>query len=126
MVEKPVSQTPSLDILSELNRRVRLIETKFEQFQEKINFLEKEIISLKNDLKVHYHFAQNKIQEISAKIELLLKEIQDVETSLQDYAKKNEIEKIKTMIEIFNPLKSNFVTKEEIETILKEFKIQKE
>ncbi|MEM5815585.1 MAG: hypothetical protein QXL14_00855 [Candidatus Aenigmatarchaeota archaeon] len=126
MIEKQNIQDASSEIISELNRRIRILETKFDKNWEKISFLEKEVLNLKNDLKVYTNFNQAKFQEIISKIELLEKEIEKIKTSLQEYAKKIELEKLKTIMELFNPLKSNFVTREELEEMLNEFKIKKE
>ncbi|MEM5813018.1 MAG: hypothetical protein QXU71_01505 [Candidatus Aenigmatarchaeota archaeon] len=115
-----------IDIASEINRRVRVLETKFEQLIEKINLLEKSILEVKNDLKIYINFNNSRFQENNSKIEVLEKEIENIKSYIQELVSKSEIEKLKTIIDLFNPLKSNFVTREELEEILNEFKTKRE
>lgn len=115
-----------IDIASEINRRVRVLETKFEQLIEKINLLEKSILEVKNDLKIYINFNNSRFQENNSKIEVLEKEIEKIKSYIQELVSKSEIEKLKTIIDLFNPLKSNFVTREELEEILNEFKTKRE
>jgi len=115
-----------IDIASEINRRVRVLETKFEQLIEKINLLEECILEVKNDLKIYINFNNSRFQENNSKIEVLEKEIENIKSYIQELVSKSEIEKLKTIIDLFNPLKSNFVTREELEEILNEFKTKRE
>lgn len=117
------------EFLSEIMRRVRTMEAKVEKIEAKILSIENEIVQLKNDVKVYTTANQMKIQELLIRLEEREKELLAVKSSLSEYVRKTEIEKLKTLLDIFNPLKSEFVTREELKTeiekLLKEFKTQK-
>lgn len=131
MADKGSIQTlPHQEFLSEIMRKVRTIEAKMEKIEAKILSVENEITQLKNDIKVYTNSLQTRLQEVFSRLEQKEKELSSLKSSLSEYVKKVEVEKLKTLLEIFNPLKSQFVTradlKDEIERILKEFKTQKQ
>ncbi|MEM5815075.1 MAG: hypothetical protein QXD89_01125 [Candidatus Aenigmatarchaeota archaeon] len=129
MVEKTSTPSPSLELLSDIARRVKNIEIKVDKLEEKVFSLENELEKTKNDIKAYGNYSKLVTQEISSKLEIIEKRIKDIEEELKEYAKKGEIEKIKTLIEFFNPLKSSFVTREEfkmeLERLMKQFKVEK-
>lgn len=129
MAEKTTQPTIPIEIVSELNRRVRFLETRIENILSKISIVEIELEKIKEDQKVYNNFQSNNYKDVLSKLESLGKKITTLEASLESYVKKTDLEKIKTVIEIFNPLKSSFITREELELeldkIRKEFKNQK-
>jgi len=131
MVEKTEAhtQTAAVEIISEIFRRIKNLESKVDRIEGKIFSLENEIEKVKNDIRVYNDFNRSNIQELSVKIDNLNKTIVSIREELKEYAKEEEVKKLKTLIEIFNPLKSSFVTKDElkssIEELKKQFKIEK-
>ncbi|MCS7094050.1 MAG: hypothetical protein RMJ18_02620 [Candidatus Aenigmarchaeota archaeon] len=129
MAEKTTQPTIPIEIVSELNRRVRFLETRIENILSKISIVEIELEKIKEDQKVYNNFQSNNYKDVLSKLESLGKKITTLEASLESYVKKTDLEKIKTVVEIFNPLKSSFITREELELeldkIRKEFKNQK-
>jgi len=129
MPEKAEVQTTDIEIISEIFRRVKNLESRADRIEGKIFSLEKEIEKIKNDIRVYNDFNKSNFQDMSIKVDNLSKLINSIKEELKDYVKEEEVKKLKTLIEIFNPLKSSFVTKEElknsIEELKKQFKIEK-
>ncbi|MEM5832193.1 MAG: hypothetical protein QXI09_02840 [Candidatus Aenigmatarchaeota archaeon] len=114
----------------ELGRRIRNLEMKVERFESKIGELERKIVEMAEEIKITKEFMEKKYENIWKEMEELKKWKREMEEKLNQYVKVSEIEKLKTMLEIFNPLKSSFITREELkmelENLLNQFKSAKQ
>jgi chromosome segregation ATPase len=108
--------------LNELNRRVRMVEIKNEKLEERILTLEKKITEIENDLRIYKDLNLKKFEEIKQQILQIKEEIDALKKNMDQLASKTELQKIKFFLDIFNPLTSNFVTKEEMERKIEEIK----
>jgi len=121
MPEKLQPQTFPIE-LNELNRRVRMIEIKMDKIEERLLTLEKTLEQLQNDLRIIKDLNEKKILELKNEISNLNDEIETVIKKSEQFVTKIEFQKMKTFIDIVNPLTSNFVTKDELESTINELK----
>jgi cob(I)alamin adenosyltransferase len=121
MTEK-VQQTPSYAELNEINRRIRMIEIKMNKIEEMILSVEKSIQQFEMDLKIMKDINEKKVNDLKKEISLLNENIEAINKKTEQFVNKSEIQKIKTFLEIFNPLTSKFVSREELEVEIEELK----
>jgi hypothetical protein len=119
MAEK--TQTFPLEI-NELNRRIRMVEIKTNMLEERISSIEKLIQQLRDDIKIIKDVEEKKISNIKNEISSIIESIKAIDKKTDQFATKVELQKIKILLEVFNPLTSNFVLKEELESKLEELK----
>jgi hypothetical protein len=119
MAEK--TQTFPLEI-NELNRRIRMVEIKTNMLEERISSIEKLIQQLRDDIKIIKDLEEKKISDIKNEISSIIESIKAIDKKTDQFATKVELQKIKILLEVFNPLTSNFVLKEELESKLEEVK----
>ncbi|MGC8993603.1 MAG: hypothetical protein ACP5H3_02465 [Candidatus Aenigmatarchaeota archaeon] len=108
--------------LNELNRRVRMIEIKNEKLEERILAIEKKIEGLQTDLKIYSDLSSKKVEDIKQQMTQIKEEMENLKKNIDQLATKTELQKIKFFLDLFNPLTSNFVTKEEMERKIEEIK----
>jgi len=104
--------------INELSRRLRLLESRSTELNRKIE------VNEKNMLTERKRFA-HEIKAMDADILELKKTLNEVKTrtdmiisELENFASKEDVESLKKYIELWEPL--NFVTREEVEKIVKE------
>ena len=100
-------------------QRLRVLEQSSDSVVTRTNSLEQNYLQLKKDL-------QKQISEINKSISKLDERITKIETTLKEvieYVKKlpttSKIKELEEMIEIYNPIASKFVTKEEVLSLMK-------
>jgi len=121
MPEKSQTQTFPVE-LNELNRRVRMIEIKMEKIEERLTALEKNLEQFQTDLRIMKDLNEKKILDLKNEVSTLNDKIEAFIKKSEQFATKVELQKIKTFIDIVNPLTSNFVTKDELESEINELK----
>jgi len=121
MPEKIQPQTFPVEI-NELNRRVRMIEIKIDKIEERLLTLERVLEQLQSNLRIIKDLNEKKILELKNEISNLNDKIEAVIKKSDQFVTKIEFQKIKTFIDIVNPLTSNFVTKDELESTINELK----
>jgi hypothetical protein len=108
--------------INELNRRIRMVEIKTNMLEERISSIEKLIQQLRDDIKIIKDVEEKKISTIKNEISSIIESIKAIDKKTDQFATKVELQKIKILLEVFNPLTSNFVLKEELESKLEELK----
>ncbi len=99
-------------------QRLRIIEQSSESLTSRVEALEQSVLQQRRDV-------QRLLTELSSKISVLEAGISKSDSTLKEvigHMKKlvteTRLKELETLIEIYNPLKSSFVTKEELEKIL--------
>jgi len=117
------TQPPTfLNEINELNRRLRMIEVKMGKIEERLTTMEKFIQQIETDVKILKDIYDKKILELRGEMSTINERIETVKKNSEQFVTKNEFQKIKLYLDIFNPLKSDFVTKEELENKIEEVK----
>lgn len=121
-VDFRVIATELVNRINEDTRRIRLLEQRVERIEARVSETEKTILTEMDDLKISLERITNKINSFSEKLGALENEILKISKALEKAATKAEVKELEAFIEIFNPIKSKFVTKDELEKMLKEKK----
>ena len=101
-------------------QRMRVIEQRVENIDLRINSMEQSILSNTTQI-------QNAMKEIEDKFKKRDERLVKIDTVMNELVKhfkrlatKADVKEVQNMVEIYNPIKSNFMTKEELERILSE------
>jgi len=121
MAEK--AQTPSFSSeINEINRRLRMVEMKIMKIEERLTSLENLARELETDMKIIRDVYDRKIADLKEELSSMNEKIEVMSKSGEQFVNKTEFQKIKLFLDVFNPLKSSFITKEELEAKLEELK----
>lgn len=112
-----------VDIINRVNenvRRLRVIEQKIQAIDTRINSVEQNVVSYNKNI-------QKSLSDRDAKITSLDQRIGKIETTSKEILKqlklvatKSNVEELKELLSIYDPLRSKFVTKEEMERFVSE------
>lgn len=106
--------------MNEDTRRIRALEQRLTRIDNSIDSLEYNTLTQLNDLKIKFEKIGNNLLEVSEKLTSIENEILRINKELEKTATKAEVKQLETFIELFNPVKSRFVTKDEMERMLEE------
>jgi predicted nucleic acid-binding Zn-ribbon protein len=101
-------------------QRLRVLEQRIENIDQRINSIEENILSSTNQMQSIQKDNDEKLKkrdERLAKIDTVMGELVK---HFKKLATKAEVKEVQNMVDIYNPVKSNFITKEELERTLSE------
>jgi len=101
-------------------QRMRVIEQRIENIDTRINSMEQSILSNTTQAQTMLKDVEDKFKkrdERLAKVDTVMGELVK---HFKKLATKSEVKEVHHMVDIYNPVKSNFITKEELERILSE------
>lgn len=98
--------------------RIRILEQTDDTFLDRINALEQEALELKKQLIGLQGEMEGKLEEKDKRIARLEMVIKEMALELKKFATRSDVLEIRSLIDIYNPIKSNFITKEEARRIL--------
>jgi vacuolar-type H+-ATPase subunit I/STV1 len=122
-------QRVTVELIKRVNdntKRLRDLEARATAVNARVNSLEESFISLSKNIKQSLSNVNSKITNEDVKITKMQDSIQEIIKQLKQVATKSHIEGLEELIEIYNPLKSNFVTREEVENMIKSRSEEKE
>lgn len=96
-----------------LEQRITKLELELKNLNEKTEKLNKHFVEESNNIK-------DEISRIKNDLNSIFLETEKIRTDLKKKADLVEVKEIKELFDLFNPLKSTFVTKEEVKRMLKE------
>lgn len=106
-------------------RRLRVLEQRGESLESRTNTLEKELLDHSKNLKKLIDEVSTRVTTEDDKILKVENTIKEIVTQMKRLATTADIRGLQGLIDIYNPLKSNFVTKEELERFIEEKIINK-
>ena len=121
MKEKPNVDTTIAYRLNDHNRRIRLLEEKIDRITNAISVLEESLKEVKADVKIQNDRLKSKIDEMNRSLEEVRSEIEKLNSLLEKKADKTDLAELKSFIDVLNPIKSVFVTKDELKRALENF-----
>ena len=101
-------------------RRIRTIEQRLDGLESRIGSLEEKLIDEIDNLRKSFDQISVDIKAVSESLSEIRGEILKINKTVDKTAKKAEIKELETLLEIYNPIKSQFVTRDQVERILEE------
>jgi hypothetical protein len=105
---------------NETVRRLRDIEEKDSLFENRLNTVETTALNLSDNKKVVDDKFTQKTEDLERSVLRIDNELMRISKLLEKMAKKSELKELESLISIYNPIKTNFITREELELILEE------
>lgn len=101
-------------------RRIRLLEQESAIYKERLNSAEAELLSQRSLASKSLEDSSARLSQMEDRILSLENSVREIILQLKKSPPSSKIRELEQLIDIFNPLKSNFVTREEVEKILEE------
>lgn len=101
------------------DRRLRIIEQRTQALESRTGSIEDINFKQNKDIKKRIIDMEFTIKSFSDRIIKIENDINRISEQLKGFAKKNEVKEIESMFDLLNPIKQDFVTKKELEEILK-------
>jgi hypothetical protein len=103
-------------------QRLRVLEQRSEVLSSRSNSLEREILNINKQLQKNILAMDVKNMKLEDRLKKSENTVREIVKQMKKLATTSKIGELEQLIEIYNPLKSQFVTKEEVERIMKEKK----
>ena len=111
------------DLINRVNenvQRLRVIEQRIQAIDARINSDEQSLLSLNKNLQKSLAERDARIAVIEEKVEKIETAYREILKQLKTAATKSSVDELKELISIYDPLKSSFVTREEMERFVEE------
>ncbi|MFQ5648008.1 MAG: hypothetical protein ACE5FW_02120 [Candidatus Aenigmatarchaeota archaeon] len=125
----PKAKLTIREILSELvertnsnMRRLRILEQKSDTLTNRLSTLESSILEVKGSIKEKAGGLEKRITEEDERVIRVENAIKDIINQLKRTATTSHIKELEQLMDIYSPLKSKFVTREEVERLIEESK----
>ncbi len=128
MAEKEKVDVILREIVRRLNehlRRIRILEDKVEKIENDEITLSKEFLEKIDETNIKLGRILDKINELKERMNEFEKEINEMKKKINTFVTKEELAGIESYVSIFNPLKSKFVTREEVLRMISSFRKRK-
>jgi hypothetical protein len=99
-------------------RMLKIVEEKLSNLDRKTEVIENNLLSTGKRQGADIKTAQSKMLELEKDIALIKRKIMEIASELKNFARTEEVETLRKYLDIWNPI--NFVTKEELDDILRE------
>jgi len=103
-------------------RRLRILEQKSDIFRTRISSLEQNILNHKKLMQKDISNINSRIAKQEERIIKIENMIKEIVKQLKRVATKSDIGGLEQLISIYNPIKSKFVTREEVEQLIENYK----
>ena len=104
--------------INDVTRRLRDLEERYAETVNSVTGLETEILNQKKDIARLEQTIDSRINDILSKIGQIENTVSELINQLKRFGTKSEIAGIKELLDIYNPLKSRFVTREQVEEMI--------
>ncbi|MCS7134919.1 MAG: hypothetical protein NZ893_00565 [Candidatus Aenigmarchaeota archaeon] len=115
---KPTVDTETVRRINDNTRRIRVIEQRLDVIDSRIKGIEEKMIDELQTLKVTFDRLYEQVRELSMEVKNMRGSLLKFEQALEKAAKKSELKEIQSLLDLYNPIKSKFVTRDELERIL--------
>jgi len=121
MAERVVQDNSKLiNLINDLNLYIKFLEQRILKIELDIRSINDRIENLNRIIERYEKTNEENFNNIKDKLDSLENEIEKVKVELRKKADLSEMKELKALIETFNPLKSIFVTREEVKRIINE------
>ena len=101
-------------------RRIRTLEQRLEGVELRVGSLEEKIIYEVENLRKGLEQISMDVKALGDNLLQIRTELMKVNKTLDNTAKKAEVKELESLLDIYNPIKSKFVTKDEVQRIMDE------
>lgn len=101
-------------------RRLRILEQESSLVKTRQSSTEEDVLSLKNQLATSLHEAGEKVAALEERLASVEATLKEVISQLKKTTTISKIKELEQMIDLYNPLKSQFITREEAERLIEE------
>ncbi|MCD6478091.1 MAG: hypothetical protein J7K87_03740 [Candidatus Aenigmarchaeota archaeon] len=108
--------------LNESTRRIRDLEEFNRTLETKIDSMEMRLIKRQSEIKTRFDEIEKSVKDLNIRLMKIENENEKIKKSLEKTATKLELEEIENFIKLMDPIKMNFVTRNEVERMIKESK----
>lgn len=105
-------------ITNDNTRRIRIVEQSLESSRNRISSLEERLIDEIGDIKKWMDQLSTDVKEVAKNLKNIKAEILRINKELDRTARKSEINELESLLDLYNPIKSHFATREEVVRIL--------
>ena len=105
---------------NETTRRLRALEERDSIIETRIGTIQDFVLKITEERKVTNESINERLTNIENDTIRINNELLRVNKSMEKMAKRTELKELESMMSIFSPLKTNFVTKGEVERMLEE------
>ena len=113
------------EVIKRVNKnthRVRALEEFNRILENKMNFLEERGLKTQEELKQKFEEIEKTLKDLNIRLMKIENENQKIRKSLEKVVTKPELEEIENFVKLFNPIKMGFVTRSEVEKMIRESK----
>ncbi len=101
-------------------RRIKTIEQRLDGMSLRIEALENKMIEDVEDLKKRLDQLSLDVKSIAESLLKIRVETRRLNKDLEKTARKSEIKELESLLDLYSPIKSKFVTREEVERLIEE------
>jgi len=112
-----------VDLINRVNenvQRLRVIEQRTQTIDSRINSIEQNLVSYNKNVQKSLLERDVKISSLEERVEKIETTYKEIINQLKQVATKTNVDELRQLVSIYDPLKSSFVTKEEMETFVEE------
>jgi len=121
MAERVVQDNSKLiNLINDLNLYIKFLEQRILKIELDIRSINDKIENLNRIIERYEKINNENFTNVRNKLDSLENEIEKVKVELRKKADLSEMKELKALIETFNPLKSIFVTREEVKRMINE------
>jgi len=119
--QKTDLETNVMERLNSAARRIRQLEESIRSVRDHLKSLENDFLKQKEERISFKKDFEKKEEQIKIAVTNLDVELKNINRKLRKTALKRELQELESLVSIFNPLKSTFVTKNEVKKMLDEY-----
>ncbi len=101
-------------------KRVRILEQRNIVIENRINSMEQSMFEQSKDIKKSMAVIENTMSKAEIKVTRMENAMREIMKQVKKLATTTKIRELEQLVEIYNPLKSNFTTKEEVQRLIEE------
>ncbi len=108
--------------LNENTRRIRSLEELNLSLEDKASSIEERLLQEQEEMKARFEEIEESLKDLNIRLMKIENESQKTRKTLEKVVTKPELEELKNFIELINPIKMEFITKKEVEKMIRESK----
>ena len=98
-------------------RRLRSVEDKVQTIEDRLNSTEENIIDKTKKMNERFADIEATLKNISDELTKLKNSSEKINKQAADFARKRDIKELERMFELLNPIRQEFITRDELEKI---------